>query len=122
MRFDALQSVMSCEASSLLDFCLPLRLFCFQVVLAVFTSLPSPVPLRVRVHPLVCLSPLQSPSSFQARLLGTEVLRNNLPRVLFPLRDFSGVSLLTGEFSTAHLCSVLSVFRALDGLLLASPC
>jgi len=26
-----------------------------------FTPLPAPVPLRVRVHPLVCFSPLQSP-------------------------------------------------------------
>jgi len=40
----------------------------------------------------------------------------------FPHRDNSGANLLTGEFSTTHLCSVLSVSHTLDGLLLASPC
>jgi hypothetical protein len=40
----------------------------------------------------------------------------------FPLRDISKASLLVSEFSTARLCSALSVSHALDGLLLALPC
>jgi len=69
MRFDAFQSVMSREASDVLDCQRPLQPCCFQPAPTVFTSRPSPVPLRVRVHPLMCLPPLQSPSSFQTRLV-----------------------------------------------------
>jgi len=47
---------------------------------------------------------------------------DNLPRVSCPFRDTSKKNLLTGEFSTARLCSVLSVSHALDGLLLFLPC
>ena len=67
MRFDTLQSFISREASSILDCKQPLQPCCFQLTHAVFTSRPSPVPLRVRVHPLVRLPSLQSPSSIQAR-------------------------------------------------------
>jgi len=67
MRFDTLQSFISREASSILDCKRPLQPCCFQLTHAVFTSRPSPVPLRVRVHPLVRLPSLQSPSSIQAR-------------------------------------------------------
>ena len=71
---------MSCEASSVLDCKLPLRPCCFQLTPADFTSRPSPVLLRVRVHPLMCLPPLQSPSSFQTRP-ECRSTQDNLPRV-----------------------------------------
>jgi hypothetical protein len=87
---------------------------------AVFALRPTLVPLRVRVHPLMCLSPLQSTSSAQT-LLGAEAPRQPSPS-LFPLRDTSKDSPLAGEFSTARLRSAHSVSHALDGLLLSSPC
>jgi len=119
MRFDAFQSVVSCEASSALDYLLPLRPFCFQLTLAVFTPRPSPVPLRVRVHPLVCLPSLQSTWSFQT-CLSTEVAKQPSPSFL-PIRDINKENPLTSEFSNTHLRSALSVSHALDGLRLSLP-
>jgi len=60
LRFVALQSVMSNEAAGSLGSLLPPQPHCFQWALrSNFTA--GPVPLRVRVHPLVRFSPLQSP-------------------------------------------------------------
>jgi len=75
---------MSCEASSVLDSWLPLRPCCFQPTPADFTSPPSPVPLRVRVHPFIRLPSLQSPLSFQTRPVCRST-QDNLPRVSFPI-------------------------------------
>lgn len=77
--------------------------------------------MRLQVHP---------PSSFSAsaECFATCVLsvgrnrRNSLPEVSGPIRDVSTWSPLSSGFLKGRLRSALSVFRALDGLLLLVPC
>jgi len=121
MRLVALQSVMNIEVVGLLGYLLPPRACCFQQHSGLPPT-PSPVPLRVRVHPLVSFA---SPSEYI--LLGhpsdpnAEALVPNTSRGLCPNRDLSNRSQPFDELPTAHLRFALSVSRALGDLLLRLP-
>lgn len=81
---------------------------------------PSPVPLRDRVHPLVSFS---STSEFQPLLTcPTPRCEDAFLGVLFPFATSVRRVHLQASFPVLALWSVLSVSRALDGLLLFEPC
>jgi len=95
MRLAALQSVINIEVVGSLGYLLPPRACGFQQ-LGGLSSVPSPVPLRVRVHPLVSFS---SPPEYV--LLGhpsdpnAEALAPNTSQGLVPIRDMSSWSPLS---------------------------
>jgi hypothetical protein len=121
MRLVALQSVMNIEVVGVLGYLLPPGTHCFQQF-GGLPSVPSPVPLRVRVHPLVSFaSPseyilLCHPSDYSA-----EALVPNTSQGSLPIRDTSNWSQPVDELPTAHLRFALSVSHAPDDLLLQLP-
>jgi len=94
MGLVALQSVLSAEAASLIGFPAPTVTSLFPGSLRGVTSAPSPVLLRVRVHPLLSRPPLQS--STAPNLPHTQCVWR-LPWGFVPHRDISGESPLASE-------------------------
>jgi hypothetical protein len=95
----------------------PPRAYCFQR-LGGSPSMPSPSPLRVRVHPLVSCT---SPSEYVLQVTRPTQVPNTFQGLL-PLRDKSIWSPQGDEISRSHLRFALSVSHALDDLLLQRPC
>jgi len=92
----------------------------FPPLLPRLPALPSPVPLRVRVHPLMraVLFRVHHRSSSCTAPVGSV----RLPWGFALHRDIKSRSPLFGRFPMSCLGSVLSVSHALDGFLLRSPC
>jgi hypothetical protein len=127
MELTALESVVCIVVSALLGYAAPTVASPFR---ADRDGLPcDTVPrhrLRSRVHPLMSLALLLSSSCLRrpehpSRLSPT-CDHGRLPWGSTPLRDISPTSPRIRRASQAHLRSVRSVSRALDGLLLAVPC
>ena len=93
---------------------------CFQPTFAVFLVAPSPAFLRLRVHPLLGLLPLQSPS--QVVICAPLSLR--APSLGFPLSPSRHQCLESTHSRLPMSClrSALAVSHDLDGLLLLAPC
>lgn len=121
MRLVALQSVMNIEVVGVSGYLLPPRTYCFQQF-GGFPSVPSPVPLRVRVHPLVSFaSPPEYILLCHPSDPSTEALAPNTSQGFLPIRDTSNWSQPVDELPTAHLRFALSVSHALDDFLLQLP-
>jgi hypothetical protein len=92
---------------------------CFQR-LEGFPSVPSPVPLRVRVHPLLSLT---SPSEYVLLVTCPTPLLGRAPSLgsASPSRQ-KRLESTQRRVSHTRLRSALSVSHALDGLLLHTPC
>jgi hypothetical protein len=106
------------EVSDVLGCLFPPRALCFQR-LGGLPSVPVPVPLRVRVVPL--LSSTSSSETCCLRLAPCPRARSASQGFL-PLRDISPWSPLDDELPKSRLGSALSVSHALDGFLLHAPC
>jgi len=92
MRLVALQSVMNIEVVDVLGCLLPPRTCCFQQF-GGLPSVPSPVPLRVRVHPLVSYtSPTEYVLLCHPSDPNAETLASNTSQGLLPIRDMSNWS------------------------------
>jgi hypothetical protein len=121
MRLVALQSVMNIEVVGSSGYLLPPRACGFQQ-LGGLSSMPSPVPLRVRVHPLVSFaSPTEYVLLCHPSDPNAEALAPNTSQGFVPIRDTSSWSLPFDELPKAHLCFALSVSHALGDFLLQIP-
>lgn len=98
MRLVALQSVMNIEVVGSSGYLLPPRACSFQQ-LGGLPSVPSPVPLRVRVHPLVSFaSPTEYILLCHPSDPNAEALAPNTSQGLVPIRDRSNWSPLSMSF------------------------
>jgi hypothetical protein len=121
VRFGALQSLICNAVPSLLDCLGPTATSAVSSRPLRYSRTAVPRILRDGFILSCAFAPLQS--SFLSFLPAhhPQAMRH-LPWDFFPHRDISAKSPLTDRISRPDLCSALSVSRALDGLLLFSPC
>jgi hypothetical protein len=117
MRLAALQSIMSIKVVGILGYLRPPRTRCFQRR-GGLSSMPSPVPLRDWVHPLLSCT---SPTEYVLQISRLARMPNS-SQGSFPLRDMSMWSPQSGGLPKTHLSFALSVSHALDDFLLHTPC